>query len=58
MAQGGDPEGTGSGGPGFTIPCECDEDDARMHFRGTLSMAHAGKDTSGSQFFLTFVRAP
>ena len=55
MAQGGDPTGTGTGGPGYTIPCECYRDDARKHFRGSLSMAHAGKDTGGSQFFLTFV---
>ncbi len=55
MAQGGDPTGTGTGGPGYTIPCECFREDARKHFRGSLSMAHAGKDTGGSQFFLTFV---
>ena len=55
MAQGGDPTGTGSGGPGYVIACECDSPDARKHFLGTLSMAHAGKDTGGSQFFLTFV---
>lgn len=54
MAQGGDPTGTGSGGPGYKIPCECYRDDYRHHFRGSLSMAHAGKDTGGSQFFLTF----
>ncbi|MFM7136311.1 MAG: peptidylprolyl isomerase [Planctomycetota bacterium] len=54
MAQGGDPTGTGAGGPGHAIACECDRPDARLHFRGTLSMAHAGKDTGGSQFFLTF----
>jgi cyclophilin family peptidyl-prolyl cis-trans isomerase len=54
MAQGGDPTGTGSGGPGYDIYCECYKDDARQHFRGTLSMAHAGRDTGGSQFFLTF----
>jgi len=54
MAQGGDPKGTGTGGPGYTIPCETDAKNARKHFRGTLSMAHAGKDTGGSQFFLTF----
>jgi len=54
MAQGGDPTGTGSGGPGHAIACECDGPNARLHFRGTLSMAHAGKDTGGSQFFLTF----
>jgi cyclophilin family peptidyl-prolyl cis-trans isomerase len=54
MAQGGDPTGTGSGGPGYEIYCECHEKNARQHFRGTLSMAHAGRDTGGSQFFLTF----
>jgi cyclophilin family peptidyl-prolyl cis-trans isomerase len=54
MAQGGCPDGTGSGGPGYKIPCECYEPDRRLHFRGTLSMAHAGRDTGGSQFFLTF----
>jgi len=54
MAQGGDPTGKGSGGPGYTIACEVDRPDARRHFRGTLSMAHAGADTGGSQFFLTF----
>ena len=55
MAQGGDPEGTGSGGPGYHIKCECYEPNARRHFRGSLSMAHAGRDTGGSQFFLTFL---
>lgn len=55
MAQGGCPRGDGTGGPGYNIPCECYEPDARYHFRGTLSMAHAGRDTGGSQFFLTFV---
>jgi len=55
MAQGGDPTGRGSGGPGWAIRCECGRDDFRRHFRGTLSMAHAGPDTGGSQFFLTFV---
>ena len=54
MAQGGDPTGTGGGGPGYTIACECYRPDYRVHFRGTLSMAHAGRDTGGSQFFLTF----
>lgn len=60
MAQGGDPntlddnpENDGQGGPGYTIACECYRDNARKHFRGSLSMAHAGKDTGGSQFFLT-----
>jgi cyclophilin family peptidyl-prolyl cis-trans isomerase len=58
MAQGGCPQGNGQGGPGYNIYCECDRDDARMHFRGTLSMAHAGRNTGGSQFFLTFLPTP
>ncbi len=60
MAQGGDPlskdddpRNDGSGGPGYVIKCECYQPNARLHFRGSLSMAHAGKDTGGSQFFLT-----
>jgi cyclophilin family peptidyl-prolyl cis-trans isomerase len=55
MAQGGCPLGTGTGGPGYNIACECYEPNARHHFRGSLSMAHAGQNTGGSQFFLTFV---
>ncbi|QDU77989.1 putative peptidyl-prolyl cis-trans isomerase [Bremerella volcania] len=58
MAQGGDPQGDGSGGPGYHIFCECYNKDARDHFSGTLSMAHAGKNTGGSQFFLTFQATP
>ncbi|MCR9117055.1 MAG: peptidylprolyl isomerase [bacterium] len=58
MAQGGDPKGDGTGGPGYNIYCECYGDDIRHHFRGTLSMAHAGRDTGGSQFFLTFRPTP
>lgn len=58
MAQGGCPNGTGTGGPGYNIYCECEREDYRRHFAGTLSMAHAGKDTGGSQFFLTFVPTP
>ncbi len=58
MAQGGCPRGTGTGGPGYKIRCECEKPEHRNHFRGTLSMAHAGKDTGGSQFFLTFLRTP
>lgn len=56
MAQGGDPDGTGMGGPGYTIVDEVDRDDHRKHFRGYLSMAKtAAPDSGGSQFFLTFV---
>jgi cyclophilin family peptidyl-prolyl cis-trans isomerase len=54
MAQGGCPEGTGTGGPGYNIPCECQQPNHRKHFIGSISMAHAGRDTGGSQFFLTF----
>lgn len=55
MAQGGDPTGTGTGGPGYCIKCECYQDNARNHFRGSIAMAHAGPNTGGSQFFLDFV---
>ncbi|MEX2142043.1 MAG: peptidylprolyl isomerase [Pirellulales bacterium] len=59
MAQGGDPTGTGSGGPGYQIKDEVDRKDTRMHFRGSLSMAKApAPDTGGSQFFLTFKPTP
>lgn len=51
MVQGGCPEGTGRGGPGYTIDCELDGD-KQYHERGVLSMAHAGRDTGGSQFFI------
>ncbi|RPF55724.1 peptidylprolyl isomerase [Aquisalibacillus elongatus] len=51
VIQGGCPNGDGTGGPGYTIKCET-EDNPRKHERGTLSMAHAGKDTGGSQFFI------
>lgn len=54
MAQGGDPEGTGKGGPGYSIPDETDKPNFREHFRGSLSMANAGPNTGGSQFFLMF----
>lgn len=58
MAQGGDPTGTGGGGPGYAIECECYAKNHRKHFRGTLSMAHAGRNTGGSQFFLCFGPTP
>lgn len=51
VIQGGCPDGTGAGGPGYTIKCET-EGNPHKHQRGTLSMAHAGKDTGGSQFFI------
>ena len=57
MAQGGCPKGTGTGGPGWAIPCECDKN-IHKHKRGAISMAHAGKDTGGSQFFICFVDCP
>jgi cyclophilin family peptidyl-prolyl cis-trans isomerase len=55
MAQGGCPKGDGSGGPGYDIACECHQPNYRKHFRGSLSMAHAGRDTGGSQFFITLI---
>jgi cyclophilin family peptidyl-prolyl cis-trans isomerase len=56
MAQGGDPKGDGSGGPGYTIPDEVKQANHREHFRGSLSMAKtAAPDSGGSQFFLCFV---
>lgn len=59
MAQGGDPKGDGTGGPGYNIYCEAYNDDARHHFSGTLSMAKGSqKNTGGSQFFLTFQATP
>ncbi len=57
VIQGGDPTGTGSGGPGYRIRCECDKN-THKHLRGVLSMAHAGKDTGGSQFFITHCATP
>ncbi len=51
VIQGGCPKGTGSGGPGYTIKCET-ANSPNKHQRGSLSMAHAGKDTGGSQFFI------
>jgi cyclophilin family peptidyl-prolyl cis-trans isomerase len=57
MAQGGCPHGTGTGGPDWAIPCETALNKHR-HVKGTLSMAHAGPNTGGSQFFICFVPTP
>ena len=57
MVQGGDPTGTGAGGPGWSIECET-KAEKQIHNRGSLSMAHAGKNTGGSQFFICFVDCP
>ena len=51
VVQGGCPDGTGAGGPGYTIPCELDGT-RQFHDRGVLSMAHRGRNTGGSQFFI------
>jgi cyclophilin family peptidyl-prolyl cis-trans isomerase len=56
MVQGGCPDGTGAGGPGYSIACET-KGDKQYHDRGVLSMAHRGKDTGGSQFFICHNRA-
>ena len=55
VIQGGCPDGTGAGGPGYKIKCELDGDN-QHHDRGVLSMAHAGRDTGGSQFFICHSR--
>ena len=51
VIQGGCPEGTGAGGPGYTIECET-KAPKQFHDRGVLSMAHRGPNTGGSQFFI------
>ncbi len=51
MVQGGCPDGTGAGGPGYTIQCET-SGDKQFHDRGVMSMAHRGPNTGGSQFFI------
>lgn len=57
VIQGGCPRGDGTGGPGYTIKCET-ENNPHKHLRGSLSMAHAGRDTGGSQFFVCHAPQP
>ncbi len=55
VAQGGCPAGTGMGGPGYTINCEINPN---KHERGSLAMAHAGRNTGGSQFYIAYAPQP
>lgn len=55
VVQGGCPKGDGTGGPGYKIDCELDGDN-QYHDKGVLSMAHAGRNTGGSQFFICHSR--
>tara|TARA_Y100000310_G_scaffold340569_2_gene436864 strand:+ start:1667 stop:2215 length:549 start_codon:yes stop_codon:yes gene_type:complete len=55
MIQGGDPDGTGAGGPGYEIKDEFTNSELDYNLRGTLSMANAGPNTGGSQFFINVV---
>jgi len=57
MAQGGCPEKTGTGGPGWAIECET-KSAQQVHKKGSISMAHAGPNTGGSQFFICFGATP
>lgn len=56
VIQGGCPNGIGNGGPGYKIKCELDGEN-QYHDKGVLSMAHAGRDTGGSQFFICHSRS-
>lgn len=55
VAQGGCPQGDGRGGPGYTINCEINPN---KHERGSLAMAHAGRNTGGSQFYICYKPQP
>lgn len=55
VAQGGCPIGNGTGGPGYTINCEINPN---KHERGSLAMAHAGRNTGGSQFYIAYQPQP
>ncbi len=58
MVQGGDPTGTGMGGPGYRFDDECPPDGPRFDKPGLLAMANAGPGTNGSQFFVTVAATP
>jgi peptidyl-prolyl cis-trans isomerase A (cyclophilin A) len=58
IVQGGDPTGTGMGGPGYRFEDECPPDGPRFDRPGLLAMANAGPDTNGSQFFVTVAATP
>jgi peptidyl-prolyl cis-trans isomerase A (cyclophilin A) len=58
MIQGGDPEGTGTGGPGYRFEDECPPGGPSFDRPGLLAMANAGPNTNGSQFFVTVAATP